>query len=71
MLLTRLFVSAYFSNRITHPMKLIRSHCQCGCGKRFRPKVRWQKYATLRCKNRAAAARLRERARMNGQVKHG
>jgi hypothetical protein len=43
--------------------------CQCGCGKKFKPEVAWHKYANKRCKNRAAAARLRARARASGYVK--
>ena len=37
--------------------------CACGCGRRFRPRVRTQKYFEYACKNKAGQARLRERAK--------
>jgi hypothetical protein len=42
--------------------------CKAGsCGKRFRPVVPAQDYCSKRCKNRAAQARLRARAKLGEQ----
>lgn len=43
--------------------KLRKVKCGCGCGRKFQQKVLWQLYLDETHKNRAAQARLRERAK--------
>jgi len=37
--------------------------CVCGCGRKFRSRIQKRKYFEYACKNKAAQARLRERAK--------